>query len=61
MGGPKSVNTFFAYFSLYIHQVEATTGKQAVVIKGNGLFSRVTECTEITARPDLTGICAIIS
>ena len=44
-----------------LYQVEANTEKQGMVIKGNGLFSRVTQCTGITARPDLTGICTIIS
>ena len=35
------------------HQVEATTEKQAVLIRGNGLFSRVVKCTGIMARPVL--------
>ena len=37
-------------------QVEATTGKRPMLTKGNRLFSRVTKCTGITARPALTGI-----
>ena len=32
-------------------QVEATTGIRAMVIRGNGLFSRYTQCPGITARP----------
>ena len=40
-----------------INQVEATTEKRGMVISGNGLFSRVTQCTGITAPPVLTGIC----
>ena len=36
-------------------QVEATTGKRHMVLRGDGLFSRVARCTVITARPDLTG------
>ena len=43
-----------------INQVEATTAKQPVVIRGTGLFSRVAQCTGNTARPDLTGICTIV-
>ena len=42
-------------------QVEATTEKRPMVIRGNRLFFRDTKCTEITGRPDLTGICAMIS
>ena len=38
------------------YQVEATTGKRPMLTKGTRLFSRVTKCTVITARPDLTGI-----
>ena len=38
------------------HQIEATMEKRPMLIRGNGLFSRVAKCTEITARPDLTGI-----
>ena len=34
--------------------------KRPMVIKGNGLFSRVTQCTGITGHPDLTGIFTII-
>ena len=44
-----------------MEQVEATTENRGMVIRGNGLISRVTQCTGITARPDLTGICTIIS
>ena len=43
------------------HQVEATTEKRPMVTRGNGLFFRDTKCTEITGRPDLTGIGAMIS
>ena len=38
------------------YQVEATTEKRYMVIRGNGMFSRVTKCTGIRARPDLTGM-----
>ena len=38
------------------NQVEATTGKRPMLTKGTRLFSRVTKCTGITARPDFTGI-----
>ena len=37
-------------------QVEATPEKWPVMTKGNRLFSWVAKHTEITARPDLTGI-----
>ena len=37
-------------------KVGATTGKQPVVIKGNGSISRVTQYTRIMAHPDFTGI-----
>ena len=49
-------------FDLYTcnKQVEATTAKRPVVIRGNGLFSQVTNCTGIMARPDLTGICTTV-
>ena len=46
---------------VYDYQVEATTEKRPMVIRGNGLFFRDTKCTEITGRPDFTGICAMIS
>ena len=49
------------YFLPKSVQVGATTEKRLMMISGNGLFSRVTLCTGITARPDFTGICTIIS
>ena len=44
-----------------LEQVEATTEKRPMVIRGNRLFFRDIKCTEIPGRPDLTGICAMIS
>ena len=45
----------------YSEQVEATTEKQCIVIKGKVLFFRATKCTEIMTRPGLTGTCTVIS
>ena len=53
-GGGGGCNNHFN--KVPTEQVEATTVKQPVVIKRKGLFSRVTKCTRITARPDLIGI-----
>ena len=48
-------------FPTYGNQVEATTEKHPMVIRGNGLFFQDTKCPEITGRPDLIGICAMTS
>ena len=54
-------SSYKAILHLECIQVEATTEKRPMVIRGNGLFFRDTKCTEIPGRPELTGICAMIS
>ena len=42
--------------NVLLNQVEATTEKRPMVIRGNRLFSRVAKCTGTTARPELCTI-----
>ena len=52
----KVVRIIYIAWGIYFDQVEATTAKRPMVMRGNGLFSWVTKCTGITARPVLTGM-----